>query len=346
MACPRGPALTPRAPPVTLAHPPTGENRSHPMSVFLLKRFSTFVATLIAASIVIFLVLEILPGNAAEIILGPQATPDQVEVLSHKLGLDRPPVERYASWVGGMLSGDFGLSYAYNTPAGEVVTEALEVTVPLALIAVVINIVLGLSAGVFAAARHNKAGDVGIMALSQLGIAIPSFWLGILLILVFAVWLGWLPAGGFPGWDDDIGDALEALILPAIALAFFQAAILARTTRSAVLEVSREDFVRTARAKGLSRRAALWRHVLRNAMIPIITIVGLQFANLFVLTIVVEPVFSLPGLGGLILHSIANRDVIVVQDVVMLLVALVLVVNLAVDLIYAVIDPRLRVQGA
>jgi peptide/nickel transport system permease protein len=316
------------------------------MSVFLLKRLSTFVATLVAASIVIFLVLEILPGNAAQIILGPEAQPDQVVALAHKLGLDRPPVERYFAWVGGMLSGDFGMSYAYSTPAAEVVTDALEVTVPLALIAVAINIVLGLAAGVFAAARHNKLGDVGMMGLSQLGIAIPSFWFGILLILAFAVWLGWLPAGGFPGWDDDVGDALEALILPAVALAFFQAAILARTTRSAVLEVSREDFARTARAKGLSRRATLWRHVLRNAMVPIITIVGLQFANLFVLTIVVEPVFSLPGLGLLILHSIANRDVIVVQDVVMLLVALVLAVNLAVDLVYAVIDPRLQARYA
>ncbi|HEY1722289.1 MAG TPA: ABC transporter permease [Magnetospirillaceae bacterium] len=316
------------------------------MSVFLLKRLSTFAATLIAASIVIFLVLEILPGNAAEIILGPEAHQDQIDALSHKLGLDRPAPERYVSWVGGLLSGDFGESYAYQTPASDVVIEALEVTVPLSVIAVIINIVLGLSAGVYAAARHNKLGDVGVMALSQLGIAIPSFWLGILLILVFAVWLGWLPAGGFPGWDDDIGDALEALILPAIALAVFQAAILARTTRSAVLEVSREDFVRTARAKGLTRRAALWRHVLRNAMIPIITIVGLQFANLFVLTIVVEPVFSLPGLGMLILHSIANRDVVVVQDVVMLLVGLVLVVNLAVDLVYAVIDPRLQARRA
>jgi peptide/nickel transport system permease protein len=314
------------------------------MTLFLLRRFATFVATLACASVVIFLVLEILPGNAAQTMLGAEAPPSAVEALTHTLGLDRPPAERYFGWVGGMLVGDFGQSYTYDTPAAEVVTEALSVTVPLAVIAVVINIVLGLIAGIFAAARHNRLGDVGVMAISQLGIAIPSFWLGILLIVVFAIWLQWLPAGGFPGWEDDIGDALEALIMPAIALAFFQAAILARTTRSAVLEVSREDFVRTARAKGLSRRRALWGHVLRNAMIPIATIVGMQFANLFVLTIVVEPVFSLPGLGQLILHSISNRDVLVVQDVVMLLVALVLVVNFAVDVAYAVIDPRLQVR--
>ena len=316
------------------------------MSVFLLKRFGTFLATLIAASIVIFLVLSILPGNAAQIIMGPDATPEAVAVLAHKLGVDRPPVERYFDWVGGLLTGDFGLSYAYDTPAAEVVTDALEVTVPLAVIAVLINIVLGLTAGIFAASRHNRLGDVGVMALSQLGIAVPSFWLGIMMIILFAVILQWLPSGGFPGWDDDIGDALEALILPAFALAFFQAAILARTTRSAVLEVSREDFVRTARAKGLTKRAAMWRHVLRNAMIPIVTIVGLQFANLFVLTIAIEPVFSLPGLGQLIIHSIANRDTLVVQDVVMLLVVLVLTVNLLVDLVYVVIDPRLQARRA
>ncbi len=316
------------------------------MTLFLLRRFATFVATLVCASVVIFLVLEILPGNAAQTMLGAEAPPSAVEALTHKLGLDRPPAERYFDWVGGMLVGDFGQSYTYDTPAAEVVTEALSVTVPLAVIAVLINIVLGLVAGIFAAARHNRLGDVGVMAISQLGIAIPSFWLGIMLIVVFAIWLQWLPAGGFPGWEDDIGDAVEALIMPAIALAFFQAAILARTTRSAVLEVSREDFVRTARAKGLSRRRALWGHVLRNAMIPIATIVGMQFANLFVLTIVVEPVFSLPGLGQLILHSISNRDVLVVQDVVMLLVALVLVTNFFVDLTYAVIDPRLQARRA
>lgn len=314
-----------------------------PMTLFLLRRFATFIATLACASVVIFLVLEILPGNAAQTMLGPEAPRSAVVALTHKLGLDRPPAERYFDWVGGMLVGDFGMSYAYDTPAAEVVTEALSVTVPLALFAVVINIVLGIAAGIFAAARHNRLGDVGVMAVSQLGIAIPSFWLGILLIVVFAIGLQWLPAGGFPGWEDDIGDALEALIMPAIALAFFQASILARTTRSAVLEVSREDFVRTARAKGLSQRRALWGHVLRNAMIPIATIVGMQFANLFVLAIVVEPVFSLPGLGQLILHSISNRDVLVVQDVVMLLVALVLVVNFVVDIAYAVIDPRLQV---
>jgi len=316
------------------------------MSLFLLKRFVTFLATLAVASIVVFTVLEILPGNAAQVMLGPEATPEAVAALAHRLGLDRPAVARYLDWAGGMLSGDFGMSYSYDTPANELVLDALQVTVPLALAAMALNVVVGLALGVFAAARHNRLGDVGVMALSQLGIAIPGFWFAILLVLLFAVELQWLPAGGFPGWEDDIGDAVQALILPTAALAFAQASILARTTRSAVLDVSREDFARTARAKGLTRRAVLWRHVVRNAMIPIVTIMGVQFANMFMLTAVIENVFYLPGLGKLILHSIANRDLLVVQDVVMLLVALVVAVNFAVDLLYAAIDPRLQARDA
>ena len=205
---------------------------------------------------------------------------------------------------------------------------------------------LALAAGVYAAARHNKLGDVGVMGLAQIGIAIPNFWFAILLILLFSVKLQWFSAGGFPGWTEDAGgsplEALKALLLPAIALAVVQAAILARITRSAVLEVLREDFVRTARAKGLTQRAALWGHVLRNAMIPVVTVMGLQFANLLAGTIVVENVFYLPGLGRLIFQSISNRDLIVVRNCVMLLAAMVVIVNFVVDILYAVIDPRVK----
>ncbi|HWI28349.1 MAG TPA: ABC transporter permease [Stellaceae bacterium] len=314
------------------------------MSAFLLKRGATFIATLVAASIVIFLVLEVLPGNAAQVMLGPEAPPEAVAALSQKLGLDRPALARYAGWIAGMAKGDLGTSYAYDTPVADLVDQALTLTIPLALIAMALNTVLGLALGIFAAARHNRLGDVAVMALSQVGIAIPTFWFAILLILLFAVELGWFPAGGFPGWDAGLWPGLRALILPAVSLAIVQSAILARVTRSAVLEVLREDFVRTARAKGLTRGAALRRHVLRNALIPIVTIMGLQFSNLLVLTIVVENVFSLPGLGKLILNSIDNRDVVVVQDVVMLLAAMVVAVNFIVDLLYAVIDPRLKLR--
>jgi len=200
--------------------------------------------------------------------------------------------------------------------------------------------------GVYAAARHNRAGDIGVMVASQIGISIPNFWFAILLILVFAVKLQWVSAGGFPGWSEDAGGGLwpglKALLLPAIALAAVQAAILARVTRSAVLDVMREDFVRTARAKGLTRRQALWRHVLRNAMIPVLTVMGLQFANLVTGAIVVENVFVLPGVGRLVFQAISNRDLVVVRDVVMLLAAVVVIVNFVVDVLYALVDPRLR----
>ena len=316
------------------------------MSVFLLRRFATFALTLLLASAVVFAVLELLPGNAAELILGETATPESLAALNAKLGLDRPPLQRYLDWMGGLVRGETANSISYDTPTAELIQERLRVTLPLAVLAMLLTVVLALALGLYAASRHNRLGDVGVMAASQLGIAIPNFWFAILLILLFAVKLQWVSAGGFPGWSEEDGgglwEGLQALILPAIALALVQAAILARVTRSAVLEVMREDFVRTARAKGLSRRQALWRHVLRNAMIPVLTVMGLQFANLITGTIVIENVFVLPGIGRLVFQAISNRDLVVVRDVVMLLAAVVVLVNFVVDLLYALIDPRLR----
>ena len=316
------------------------------MSIFLLKRLITLIATLFGASIVVFAVLEILPGDAAQMLMGPDAAPEAVQAMAQQLGLDQPALTRYWQWIAGLLHGDMGTSYAYGSPVAELVWERLIVTVPLAILAMIIAAALAIAAGVFAAANHKRWGDVGVMGLAQLGIAIPNFWFAILLILLFSVKLQWFSAGGFPGWSEADGGglwpALQALLLPAVSLAVVQAAILARITRSAVLEVLREDFVRTARAKGLSRRAALWRHVLRNAMIPVITVMGLQFANLLAGTIVVENVFYLPGLGRLIFQSISNRDVIVVRNCVLLLAAMVVVVNFVVDVLYAAIDPRIK----
>ena len=316
------------------------------MGVFLLKRFATFLVTLAVASVLVFGVLELLPGNAAEVILGDTATPESLASLQAKLGLDRPPLQRYTDWVGGLLQGRTAQSISYDTPTAELIAERMRVTLPLAVLSIALTVVLALALGIYAASRHNGLGDVGVMAASQVGIAIPNFWFAILLILLFAVKLQWVSAGGFPGWTEDDGgglwEGLQALILPSIALALVQAAILARVTRSAVLEVMREDFVRTARAKGLTRRQALWRHVLRNAMIPVLTVMGLQFANLITGTIVVENVFVLPGVGRLIFQAISNRDLVVVRDVVMLLAGVVVLVNFVVDVLYALIDPRLR----
>jgi len=312
------------------------------MGMFLIKRIFTLVATLAGASVVVFLVLEVLPGNAAQMLMGPDASPEAVQALAIKLGLDQAPLQRYAAWIGDMLVGDLGLSYAYSSPVLELIVERLALTVPLALLAMALTTVLALVVGIYAAARHNRLGDVGLMSLTQLGIAVPNFWFAILLILLFSVHLQWFSAGGFAGWGEDFGEAMKSLLLPAISLAVVQAAILARITRSAVLEVLREDFVRTARAKGLSQGATLWGHVLRNAMIPVLTVMGLQFANLLAGTIVVENVFYLPGLGRLIFQSIANRDLIVVRNCVMLLAAMVILVNFVVDVLYAVIDPRVK----
>ena len=302
------------------------------------------------ASVVVFAVLDLLPGNVAQVMLGESATPEAVAALEARLGLDRPAPVRYLDWLRGLITLDFGVSHAYDTPIIELVAERLAVTLPLALLAMALTVVLALAAGLYAASRHNRAGDLGVMALSQLGIAVPSFWFGILLVMLFAVKLPWFPSGGFPGWSEDEGgglwEGLRALALPAVALAMVQAAILARFTRSAVLDVLREDFVRTARAKGLSRRAVLWGHVLRNAMVPVLTVMGLQFANLVTGTVVIENVFSLPGLGRLIFQAIGNRDLPLVQAMVMLVAATVIAINFVVDLLYAVIDPRLRRTAA
>ena len=312
------------------------------MSLFLAKRFATFVATLAGTTIITFLALEILPGDPARVILGVEAPDSAVQALREQLGLDRPALERYLDWVSSLATGSFANSYTYSVPVDELLAARLEITVPLALLAMALSVAMAMTLGIFAAARHNQGGDVAVMGVSQLGISVPNFWLALLLILLFAVHLRWFSAGGFPGWDAGVGPALKSLLLPALALATVQGAILTRFTRSAMLETMREDYVRTARAKGLTRGQTLRRHVLRNAMIPLVTVMGLQFANLLAGTIVVENVFALPGVGRLILQAITNRDLVVVRDVVTLLAAMVVLINLAVDLLYAAIDPRLK----
>jgi peptide/nickel transport system permease protein len=318
--------------------------------LFVLRRLLSFVLTLLATSLVVFAVLELLPGNAAQVILGETATPESIAAMEEKLGLNQPAATRYLSWMGGMLQGQTGLSISYDTPTAQLMAERMQVTLPLAVMAMGLTVALALILGIYAASQQNKSGDVGVMTLSQLGLALPNFWLAILLILLFAVHLEWVSAGGFPGWSEDDGsgifDAIKALLLPAMSLAAVQTAILTRVTRSAVLDTLREDFVRTARAKGLSRRQVLWGHVLRNAMIPVLTVMGLQFGNLITSAIVIENVFVLPGIGRLIFQAIANRDLIVVRDVVMLLAALVILINFCIDVLYAWIDPRLKAGHA
>jgi peptide/nickel transport system permease protein len=318
------------------------------VSSFVLQRLFSFFVTLAVTSVVVFGVLEWLPGNAAQVILGETATPESLAAMEEKLGLNQPALSRYLHWTSGLLQGQSGISISYDTPTATLMLERMQVTLPLAVMAMSITVVLALSLGLYAASKQNGMGDVGVMTLSQLGLALPNFWLAILLILLFAVHLQWVSAGGFPGWSADDGGGLwagiTALILPALALAAVQTAILTRVTRSAVIDAMSEDYVRTARAKGLSKQQVLWGHVLRNAMIPVVTVMGLQFGNLITSAIVIENVFVLPGIGRLIFQAIANRDLIVVRDVVMLLSTLIIVINFLIDLLYAWIDPRLNMK--
>lgn len=312
------------------------------MSRLIAKRFAALLATLFAASLVVFLVMQVLPGDPATIILGVGAREDTLAAMRQQLGLDRPLIVQYLAWVGGLLTGDLGTSYTYSRPVSELVLQRLNVSLPLALMAIALSTAIAIPGGVIAAARHNRLADVGVSAVAQIGIAIPNFWFAMLLILLFSITLGWFPAGGFAGWEGGLLLGLRSLLLPAVALALPQAAILTRVTRSSVLEVLGEDHVRTARAKGLTRNAALWRHAVRNALIPVVTIMGLQFSFLVAGTIVIENVFYLPGLGRLLFQAIAQRDLIVVQSLVVLLAGFVVFVNFLVDLAYLAIDPRLR----
>lgn len=313
------------------------------MTYFLARRFGSFVLTLVAVSIVVFAVMNVLPGDPALTILGLDATEDALAALRDQLGLNQPLLQRYGAWVTGAMQGDFGVSHSFKVPVADLIAERLPMTLSLAVAGMGLTVVLALVLGVGAAANHRKAGDWGVMFLSQLGIAVPAFWLAILLVLLFAVKLRWLPPGGFPGWAEP-GLAIKSLILPTVALALVQSAVLARVTRSSILEVMRQDYVRTARASGFSQTRVLWRHVLPNALVPIVTIVGMQFAALVTGTIVIENVFYLPGLGRLIFQSIANRDLPTVQALVMLFAAIVVTTNFIVDLAYLLIDPRLKAR--
>lgn len=315
------------------------------MVLFLLKRLAALLLTLLLASLVVFTVLEVLPGNAAQVMLGPDAAPQAVHALERQLGLDQPALVRYGRWLGGLLQGDMGASHTYGSAVSRLIAQRLAVTLPLTMLAMLLAGMMALAAGVFAAAQHRRAGDMAVMTLSQLGMAVPGFWLALLLVLVFAVHLRWFSAGGFDGWGNSPQAwlrALKSLLLPALALAVVQAAVLARITRSAMLEVLQEDFIRTARARGLSRRAVLLRHALPNALMSILTLSGLQFAGLLSGAIVVENVFFLPGLGRLLFQSVANRDLVVVRNGVLVLAALIIGIHAAIDLLHIWLDPRLQ----
>jgi peptide/nickel transport system permease protein len=305
-------------------------------------RLGLLALSLIVASILVFAVVNALPGDPAIVILGINATPEALNQLREQLGLNQPGWERYLEWVAGMLHGDFGTSLISKAPVGPQIVEKLTVSGPLALVGIAISLSVAIPLGIIAGVRYRRTSGALISAVSLAGIAIPGFWAGLLLATVFGVYLHLLPAGGFIPWTEDPLLALRSLILPGLTLGLAQGAVLTRYIRSAVIEVQREDFIRTARAKGLTRWQALRRHGLRNAAIPVVTVLGIQLTALLVGAIVIENVFVLPGLGRLLFQAVSNRDLITVQDLVMLLTAVVLVVNFLTDLSYRLLDPRIR----
>jgi peptide/nickel transport system permease protein len=314
------------------------------MTLYVVRRLGLLLVAIVVTSLVVFLLLRLLPGDLARVIGGTQASPERIEAIREELGLDEPLVRQYLQWLGGILHGDFGTSAL----SGETVTgqlgQKLGVTAPLVLGSSVLSILVAVPLGIIAGARHRRADGIALSLVSQLGIAVPTFWAGLLLIIVFGVHWNVFPAQGFPrdGWDDPRG-AIESLVLPTITLALSQGAVLLRFVRSATLDVLHQDYIRTARAKGLTRTQALYRHGLRNASLPIISILGVQIASLIAGVVVIERVFNLPGVGQMLIRDIGARDLEKVQGTVLLLAIVVLVLGFLVDVVHRIVDPRLRV---
>jgi peptide/nickel transport system substrate-binding protein len=311
-------------------------------SAYLVQRVAVLLATLLAATAVVFVIVQVVPGDPVRYMMGLQADSDTVAALRHQLGLDATPWHRYLSWIGGLLHADFGISYTYRIPVRALVAERLQVSLPLAMYALLLSTVVAFCVGLFAAARRGRTGDAIVNGVTQLGLAVPNFWLGMVLVLFFAVELHWVSAGGFPGWEAGFWTAMKALTLPAIALSMPQAAILARVLRGALIDTLHEDYIRTARAKGAGGWELLWRHALPNALVPVLTILGMQFSFLLAGGVIIENVFFLPGLGRLVFQAIVQRDLIVVQSVVLILVFAVVTVTFLVDLAYVLVNPQLR----
>lgn len=293
----------------------------------------------------IFFVFQLLPGNPAQIILGMDADPGQVAQLEKELGLDRPPHERYIDWLLGVFGGDLGESLRYQLPVSEILADRIPVTFSLAILSLMITILIGVPLGIFIAKADGKISSVLLNILTQLGISVPSFWFGFILILIFGVKLGWFPTYGYVPWSEDFLGALKSFFLPAFAIAIGNIAVIVRYLRNTILDQVKMDYVRTARVKGLGARKIMYGHVLRNSLIPVLTIMGLIIADTIGGSIIIENVFSLPGLGNLLIQSISSRDFPLVQSMVLYIAVFVLLINFIVDLLYKIIDPRIRQKG-
>jgi peptide/nickel transport system permease protein len=309
---------------------------------FLVRRLGLLVLALLVASVIVFALLRLVPGDLAVVIAGTEVTPERLAEIRTDLGIDRPLLAQYVDWMGGVLTGDFGESALTGSTVTSQLGEKLTVTAPLVICSTIVALGVAVPLGVYAAMRRNKADGVGLSAIGQLGIAVPQFLVAMILIALLAgTWD--LPSQGFPrqGWDQ-FGRAARSLVLPTLTLAAAQGAILLRFVRSSTLDVLNQDYMRTARAKGLTRVEALFAHGLRNASIPIVSVVGVQLATLLAGVVVIENVFNLPGVGQMLLRDIGNRDFDKVQGTVLLIAVVVLVIGFLVDVAHYLIDPRLR----
>ncbi|MCI9887522.1 ABC transporter permease [Micrococcales bacterium 31B] len=315
------------------------------MTTRILTNLARFIITLAVATLLVFLFMRLIPGDPAQIALGVNATPELIAQTRAEFGTDRPLIVQYLDWVRGLPAGDFGTSYVTGQDISPLVLDRVQVSLILVVLAMLVALALAIPLGTIAAVKHRQASGAIISALSQLAIAVPGFLVGIVLVLLFAVKLGWLPANGWTPPAFGFGDFVSRVVLPVLALAAVQGAVLTRYVRSAVLEVMSEDYLRTARAKGLSPVAALLKHGLRNAAIPVLTVTSVQLAALIVGAVVIERVFVIPGVGSLLLDAVGNRDLLTVQSVVMVLVGITLILNLLVDVLYTVLDPRIRASA-
>jgi peptide/nickel transport system permease protein len=312
---------------------------------FVLKRVMAMVVTLFFASIIIFGFIHLIPGDPIYVMLGDMATPDQAEKLRHSLGLDQPIIFQYLQWAGRALGGDLGRSIFYQAPVMSAIADGAETSLLLASITMVWILLIGVPIGMIAAMRHGSLLDQALSGAAMLLASVPTFWVGLYLILIFAAWLGWLPSSGYPSIFDDGGPAnLRYLLLPSLTLAAPNAALILRLTRASMLDVSREDYVRTARAKGIRPWQVVTRHIFRNALLAVVSAFGFTFAALLSEAVVTETVFALPGIGRLVVQSILNRDYPVIQGIVLVVVVIYLVTNLVVDISYRLLDPRVQLQ--
>ena len=315
------------------------------MARYLLRRLGTVAPVLLVVSVVVFSLIHLTPGDPVTIMLREEADPATADTLRRQLGLDRPLHIQYATWLGRALRGDLGRSIRSNQPVAEAIRQRIPVTLSLGAAALLVALAVGLPAGILAAARRNSAVDLATATLAVSGVSLPTFWLGVLLIFLFSVTLGWLPPLGWVSPGRDLGGWLRTLILPAVTLGTAIAAVVMRMTRASLVEVLELDYVRTARAKGLGERRILLGHALRNALIPVITEVGLQAGALLGGAVITETIFVLPGIGRLLVDAIFQRDFPIVQGVVLVLAVNFLAVSLLVDLAYAWLDPRIRYEG-